>query len=48
MAVTPHFRTYFSGDWDVHWGYGILTHGQMFTPYESTNQLINRGVLLPG
>ena len=25
---TTHFRTYFSGDWDVHWGYGILTHGQ--------------------
>ena len=19
---------YFSGDWDVRWGYGILTHGQ--------------------
>ena len=25
--VNSHFRTYFSGDWDVHWGYGILTHG---------------------
>ena len=25
---TTHFRTYFS-DWDVHWGYGILTHGHM-------------------
>ena len=24
-----HFRTYFSWDWDVHWGYGILTHGQL-------------------
>ena len=23
------FRTYFSGDWDVRWRYGILTHGQM-------------------
>ena len=20
---------YFSGDWDVHWGYGLLTHGQI-------------------
>ena len=20
---------YFSGDWDVHWGYWILTHGQI-------------------
>ena len=19
----------FSGDWDVHWGYGLLTHGQI-------------------
>ena len=23
-----HFRTYFSGDWDVNWGItGLLTHG---------------------
>ena len=29
---TTHFRTYFSGDWDVHWGYEILTHGHMFSP----------------
>ena len=20
---TIHFRTYFSGDWDVHWGYDL-------------------------
>ena len=20
---TTHFRTYFSGDWDVHWGTGF-------------------------
>ena len=20
---------YFTRDWDVHWGYGILTHGQV-------------------
>ena len=26
---TTHVRTYFSGDWDVHWGYGILPLGQM-------------------
>ena len=25
---TTHFRTYFSGDWNVHWGYGVLTHGR--------------------
>ena len=24
---TTHFRTYFSGDWDARWGYGILTYG---------------------
>ena len=28
---TTHFRTYFSGDWDVHWGYWILTHGHLTT-----------------
>ena len=22
-------RTYFTGDWGVHWGYGVLTHGHM-------------------
>ena len=27
--LATHFRTYFSGNWDVHWGYGILTHGHM-------------------
>ena len=27
---TTHFRAYFSGDWDVRWGYGILTHGHVF------------------
>ena len=26
---TTHFRTYFSGDWDVRWGYGLLTHGHI-------------------
>ena len=20
---------YFSGDWDIHWGYGLLTHGHV-------------------
>ena len=28
VAATP-MLVYFSGDWDVHWGYGILTHGHM-------------------
>ena len=26
---TTHFRTYFTGDGDGHWGYEILTRGQM-------------------
>ena len=25
----PPILVYFSGDWDVHWGYGGLTHGHM-------------------
>ena len=26
---TTHFSTYVSGDWDVHWGYGLLNHGHV-------------------
>ena len=29
---TTHFGTYCSGDWDVHWGDGILTHGHINQP----------------
>ena len=25
----PPILVYVSGDWDVHWGYGLLTHGHM-------------------
>ena len=25
----PPILVYFSGDWDVHWGYGILSHGRL-------------------
>ena len=25
----PPLLVYFSKDWDVHWGYGVLTHGQV-------------------
>ena len=28
----PPILVYFSGDWDVHWGYGLLTHGHMPKP----------------
>ena len=30
----PPILIYFSGDWDVHWGYGALTHGHL--PQERT------------
>ena len=25
----PPILVCFSGDWDVHWGYGVLTHGHI-------------------
>ena len=25
----PPILVYFSGDWDVHWGYGLFTHGHV-------------------
>ena len=28
VGSTP-IVVYFSGDWDVHWGYGLLTHGHV-------------------
>ena len=28
----PPILVHFSGDWDAHWGYGILPHGQVFLP----------------
>ena len=45
-----HFRTYFSGDRDVHWGYGILTHGHVFRCHDTHSQpLANmRHAKLPG
>ena len=29
---TTQFSRDFSGDWDVHWGYEILTHGHVGFP----------------
>ena len=31
---TTHFRTYLREDWDVHWGYGILTHGHLVRAFK--------------
>ena len=33
-----HHPFYISGDWDVHWGYGILTHGQVCRSEEKEAQ----------
>ena len=41
------FRTY-SGDWDVHWGYGILTHSHMpqkVNPGAKAKTLVQGGCL---
>ena len=38
---TTHFGLYFSGDWDVHYGYRVLTHGQM------ERSQLQRGVGVP-
>ena len=29
----PPILVYFTGDWDVHWGYRILTHGHVFSTF---------------
>ena len=26
----PPILVYFGGDWDVYWGYGLLTHGHIY------------------
>ena len=44
---TTHFRTHFSGDWDVHWGYGILTHGHIAMTFKRWNSLSGWGSLAP-
>ena len=40
---TTHFRTYFSGDWDVHWGNGdqngTLVSGNMDQNLRSSGSL---------
>ena len=35
---TTHFRTYFSGDWDVHRDYGVLTHSHLGVEIKSKSQ----------
>ena len=39
---TTHFRTYFSGDWDVHWGtIWVLTHSQVNFISHSPVHIVN-------
>ena len=37
----PPILVYFSGDWDVHWEYGVLTHGHVAQPW-SLSQLLEK------
>ena len=39
----PPILLYFSGNWDVHCGYGILTHGRVATRQRRISQA-NRGL----
>ena len=43
---TTNFRTYFSGDWDVRWGYGNLTHGHMLIQDHSKGSHCSRTMRL--
>ena len=38
---TTHSRTDFCGDWDVHWGYGVLTHSHVTTTRRCTLGTLN-------
>ena len=40
----PPTLVYFGGEWDVHWGYGLLTHGHicLFEDWSLTNRFDSR------
>ena len=38
----PPILAYFSGDWDVHWGYRILTHGHLAVAQKDVSQTCHR------
>ena len=42
----PPILVYFSGDWDVHWGYGTLTHGPLTKA--RSNRIRNQATGSPG
>ena len=37
---SPPILVYFSGDWDVHWGYGLLTHGHILHAPKGTRWVV--------
>ena len=45
MVGAPPILVYFSGDWDVHWAYGLLTHDQMRS-IETPQQVCRVGPLI--
>ena len=40
-AGAPPILVYFSGDWDVHWGYRNLTRGQLGSPMSWNDSELN-------
>ena len=45
---STHLRTYSSGDWDAHCGYGVLTHGQVSEGQKSVNRNMDPWQMEPG
>ena len=43
----PPILVYFSWDWDVHWEFGMLTHGQIAHSRHKSFKLTNGGVPIP-
>ena len=44
----PLILVYFIGDWDVHWGYGLLTHGHIHTRAAQNERASVTQVLVSG
>ena len=42
----PPILVYFSGDWDVHWGCGILTHGHVAPDLRGCEKACDEGSFL--
>ena len=44
----PPILVYSSGDWDVHWGYGLLTHGHTSNRQKTGVSMLDRRLLTSG